>query len=213
MNSSSSHSHSNAHQPKPPAPPKYGRRVLLTLIALPIFHAISYLLDLFLLTELEKQMIHDGTLKGLDWVMFVFSAIMLALLVVFHAVAYYRNDYRRESYLYETSVDRFGHRGADKGMRRYDKILRKEALIVMGIHAAFWFPSALFRMLADLGIGAESVAKVSDVLQEIFVGVAGLYRPFDIPWIGYAIGVVFVPLCYVVIGMFIHRKWDEQQYD
>lgn len=209
MNQSSSRS----HQVKPPAPPRYGRCALMTLIALPIFHALGYLLKLFLLTDLEEQMVKDGTLQGLDWVMFVFSAFMLVLLVVFHTVAYYRNEYRRKAYLYETSVDRFGHRGADRGMRRYDKILRKEALIILGIHAAVWLPSALFRMLADLGVGGEGIAKASELLQQIFIGVAGLYRPFDIPWIGYAIGVVFVPLCYIVAGFFIHRKWDELQYD
>ena len=56
MNQSSSHH----HRPKPPAPPKYGRCVLLTLVSLPVFHAVSYVLDLFLITDLEDQMLKDG---------------------------------------------------------------------------------------------------------------------------------------------------------
>jgi hypothetical protein len=62
-------------------------------------------------------------------------------------------------------------------------------------------------MLVDMKVGGEEIARASELLQQIFNGVTGLYRPFDIPWIGYAIGVIFVPLCYVVIGYFIHRKW------
>jgi hypothetical protein len=203
MNSSSSHH----HRPKPPASPKYGRCALLTLISLPVFHLVSYLLDLFLITDLEEQMIKDGNNTGLDWVMFVFSMLMLTLLVSFRAVNYYRNDYRRDSYQYETSVNRFGNRGAEKNMRRFDKIVCVEALIILGIHAAFWLPSALLRMLTDMSIGGEGLARASELLQEIFVGAAGLYRPFDIPWIGYGIGVVFVPFCYLVITYFVHRKW------
>ena len=203
MNQSSSHH----HRPKPPAPPKYGRCVLLTLVSLPVFHAVSYVLDLFLITDLEDQMLKDGNAEGLDWVMFVFSMIMLAVLVGFRALVYYRDDYRRDSYLYETSVNRFGSRGALQGMRRYDKIRRTEALIIFGIHAVVWLPSALLRMLVDMKVGGAGIARASELLQQIFNGVTGLYRPFDIPWIGYAIGVIFVPLCYVVIGYFIHRKW------
>jgi hypothetical protein len=203
MNSSSSHH----HRPKPLASPKYGRCALLTLISLPIFHAVSYLLDLFLLTDLEDQMIKDGNDKGLGWVMFVFSMLMLTLLVVVRAVIYYRDDYRRESYQYETSVNRFGNRGAEKNMRRFDKIVCVEALIILGIHAALWLPSVLLRMLTDMSIGGKGLARASELLQEIFVGSAGLYRPFGIPWIGYGIGVIFVPLCYLVITYFVHRKW------
>ena len=120
---------------------------------------------------------------------------------------YYRNDYRRDSYQYETSVNRFGNRRAEMNMRRFDKIVCVEALIILGIHAVLWLPSALLRMLADMNVGGEGLARASGLLQEIFVGVAGLYRPFDIPWIGYAIGVVFVPLCYLVAAYFVHRKW------
>lgn len=207
------HHSSHYHQPKPPAPPKYGRCVLVTLISLPLFHAVSYLLDMFLLTALEEQMIKDGNQEGLDWVVFVFSMVMLVLLVVFRATVYYRDDYRRESYLYETSVDRFGHRGADRGMRRYDKIVCKEAVIIMGIHAAVWLPSALLPTLADLDIGSAGLAEASELLGHILIGVTGLYRPLDIPWIGYAIGVVFVPLLYIAVGCFIHRKWQELRDD
>lgn len=206
MNSSSS------RVPRPKSP-KYGRCALLTLISLPVFHGVSYLLNLFLLTQLKDQMILDENQKGLDWVMLVYAACMLVLLVVFRSVIYYRDNYRRECYLYETSVNRFGHRGADKALRRYDGILWKEALIILGIHAAVWMPSALLHTLAQLEVGGAGLASASAVLQEVFVGVAGLYRPFMSAWIGYAIGVVFVPLCYVIVGFFIHRKWSEQSYD
>lgn len=203
MNQSSS----QRHRPKPPASPKYGQCALLTLISLPVFHIVSYLLYLFLITDLEEQMLKDGNGEGLNWVMFVFSMLMLVLLVSFRAVSYYRNDYRREAYQYETSINRFGDRGASKNMRRFDKIVCVEALIILGIHAAFWLPSALLRMLADMSIGGEGLARAAEVIQQIFVGAAGLYRPFGIPWIGYGIGVVFVPLCYLVITFFVHRKW------
>ncbi len=207
------HSSSHYRQPKPPAPPKYGRCVIMTLISLPFFHAVSYLMDMFLLTALEEQMTKDGNLEGLDWVVFVFSMVMLVLLVVFRAAFYYRDEYRRESYLYETSVDRFGHRGADRGMRRYDKIVRREALIIMGIHAAVWLPSALLPTLVDLDVGSVGLAEASKLLGEILIGVTGLYRPFDIPWIGYGIGVVFVPLLYIATGCFIHRRWQDLRED
>lgn len=205
--------HSSSRRSAPPPRPAFKRTVLISLLAVIIFHGISYLMDLFLMTQLENQMIKDKNFEMLDWSMFVFSMTMLVLYVVVRAVLYYQDQDRRKAYIYETSVDRFGRRGALAASRWYDRFLLKETAIVLVIHGILWMPSAVARMLVDMGIGASRVSSVSDVLQSVFVGVAGLYRPFSTPWIGYAIGVCVVSLGYLVSGWIMHRKWDSSQFD
>jgi hypothetical protein len=178
-----------------------------------MFHGISYLMDLFLMTQLEDQMIKDKNFEMLDWSMFVFSMIMVGLYVVVRAVLYYQDQDRHKAYMYETSVDRFGRRGALAASRWYDRFLIKETAILLGVHGILWMPSAVARMLVDMEVGVPQVSAVSDVLQNVFIGVAGLYRPFLTPWAGYAIGICVVSLGYFISGWIIHRKWDSSQLD
>lgn len=205
--------HSSSRRSAPPPRPKFRKTVLSSLLAVVIFHGISCLMDLFLMTQLEDQMIKDKNFDILDWSMFVFSMVMLVLYVVVRAVLYYQDQDRHKAYIYETSVDRFGRRGALAASRWYDRFLLKETAIVLGIHGILWMPSAVAQTLVDMEIGGAGVSAVSGILQSVFVGVAGLYRPFPSPWIGYAIGVCVVSLGYLLSGWIMHRKWDSSQFD
>lgn len=195
------------------SPPQYGKHILRTLLALVIYHAVGFLLYSFLLAPLEEQMIMEQYPDHIIWVAFAYNMLLLTALGIVMGILYYRNEAREKMYLRDTSVDRFGHKWAAKGALRHDLRLLWEALITAGFTAILWLPSILVPFLVKQGTLAGSWTSVAGVLDSMFIGVTGLFHPFDIPWIGYGIGVVYVALLHVVAGFIVHRKWDDHQYE
>lgn len=209
------HSH-EGRSPAPPIKPRYGRLALRTLICLAVYHAVSCLIYRLLFYKLEAQMIIDGTTKGLAWVLFIYAAVTLTVLALITVLLYYRNETRMRAYVYETSVDRFGRRGARAARKRHTVFALKEALLTAGLSALIWLPVTLCLMLAGIRSDMAWVASVSHKLETLFMGVAGLSRPFGdglLVWIGYGIGVIWMFGIRFGGSLLVHRKWDDEYAD
>jgi hypothetical protein len=202
--------------PAPPIKPRYGKLALLTLICLAVYHVLTCLGYRLLFCKLEAQMIIDGTMKELAWVLFAYAIITLAVLTIVTVVLYYRNEARMKAYVYETSVDRFGRRGARAARKRHTGFALREALLTAGLSALIWLPVAVLIMLAGIMTDVAWISWAADKLETLFMGVAGLFRPFAgswLIWIGYFVGVLWVFVLRFLGGLLVHRKWDDEYAD
>lgn len=202
--------------PAPPIKPHYGKLILRTLIYLAVYHVVTCIIDRLLFYKLEDQMLVDGNLKGLAWVLFIYAAITLTILGVITVVLYYRRESRMRAYVYETSVDRFGHRGARAARKRHTGFAAKEALITAGLAALVWLPTAVLLLLVGMGNGTAWIVWLADKLETAFIGAAGLFRLFGngwLLWIGYIIGAAWLFLIRFVGALLVHRKWDDEYSD
>ena len=202
--------------PAPPIKPRFGKLALLTLVCLAVYHAVTCFGYRLLFFKLEAQMIIDGTTNILAWFLFAYAAIMLTVLSCVFVLLYYRNETRMRAYVYETSVDRFGRRGARQAQIRHRGFVLKEALLTAGVSALVWLPAAVLLMLTGIMSDAAWIAFAADKLETLFMGAAGLFCPFVgtwLIWIGYSIGVVWVFLLRFVGGLLVHRKWDDEYVD
>ncbi len=202
--------------PAPPIKPHYGRLALRTLLYLAVYHVVTCIVYRLLFYKLEAQMIIDGTTKGLAWVLFIYAAIMLTVLAVITVVLYFHRESRMRAYVYETSVDRFGRRGARAARKRHRGFAAKEALITAGLSGLIWLPTAVFLLLTGMGNDTAWIVWVADKLETVFIGAAGLFRPFGdgwLIWVGYGIGVVWLFAIRFVGALLVHRKWDDEYAD
>ncbi len=202
--------------PAPPIKPRYGKHVLITLICLVVYHILTCLGYRLLFNKLEAQMIIDGTTNILAWVLFGYAFITLTVLSIVTVMLYYRNETRMKAYVYETSADRFGRRGALVARKRHTGFALREALLTAGLSALIWLPTAGMIMLAGIMTDVAWISWVADKLETLFMGVAGLFRPFGgtwLIWLGYGAGVVWVFVLRFAGGLLVHRKWDDEYVD
>ena len=76
-----------------------------SLIFMIIYHAVTWLLYVMIMSPLENQMIGDEREPIYRFVMFGFSVLTLLIISVVMAVVYHKNGDRKRAYLAATSVE------------------------------------------------------------------------------------------------------------
>ena len=89
-----------------------------SLIFMIIYHAVTWLLYVMIMSPLENQMVGDEREPIYRFVMFGFSVLTLLIISVVMAVVYHKNGDRKRAYLAATSVEIRGEENVAEGVSR-----------------------------------------------------------------------------------------------
>ena len=144
-----------------------GVRSLLFMI---IYHAVTWLLYIMIMSPLENQMVGDEREPIYRFVMFGFSALTLLILSVVMAVFYHKNGDRKRAYLAATSVEIRGAENVAEGVSRYRKLALTEAIISTAVAAVLWLIPAIFYTAALNSSGMGYGYADAWGIEQFFVG-------------------------------------------
>ena len=123
----------NTPSPAPtyrPEKPNHVRTGVKTLFFMAIYHAVTWLLYVLIMSPVENQMLGDEHEPEYRMVMFGFSLLTLLVIAIVMTVFYFKNGDRKRAYLAATSVEVRGEGSIAEGFARelVSKIqnLRKE---------------------------------------------------------------------------------------
>ena len=185
-----------------------GVRSLLFMI---IYHAVTWLLYIMIMSPLENQMVGDEREPIYRFVMFGFSALTLLILSVVMAVFYHKNGDRKRAYLAATSVEIRGAENVAEGVSRYRKLALTEAIISTAVAAVLWLIPAIFYTAALNSSGMGYGYADAWGIEQFFVGAMGFFQPFQNAWVGLLLGMG-VLFCFHWFGrLFSHKSWEENR--
>lgn len=185
-----------------------GVRSLLFMI---IYHAVTWLLYIMIMSPLENQMVGDEREPIYRFVMFGFSALTLLILSVVMAVFYHKNGDRKRAYLAATSVEIRGAENVAEGVSRYRKLALTEAIISTTVAAVLWLIPAIFYTAALNSSGMGYGYADAWGIEQFFVGAMGFFQPFQNAWVGLLLGMG-VLFCFHYFGrLFSHKSWAENR--
>ena len=185
-----------------------GVRSLLFMI---IYHAVTWLLYIMIMSPLENQMVGDEREPIYRFVMFGFSALTLLILSVVMAVFYHKNGDRKRAYLAATSVEIRGAENVAEGVSRYRKLALTEAIISTAVAAVLWLIPAIFYTAALNSSGMGYGYADAWGIEQFFVGAMGFFQPFQNAWVGLLVGMG-VLFCFHWFGrLFSHKNWEENR--
>lgn len=185
-----------------------GVRSLLFMI---IYHAVTWLLYIMIMSPLENQMVGDEREPIYRFVMFGFSALTLLILSVVMAVFYHKNGDRKRAYLAATSVEIRGAENVAEGVSRYRKLALTEAIISTAVAAVLWLIPAIFYTAALNSSGMGYGYADAWGIEQFFVGAMGFFQPFQNAWVGLLVGMAIL-FCFHWFGrLFSHKSWEENR--
>ena len=185
-----------------------GVRSLLFMI---IYHAVTWLLYIMIMSPLENQMVGDEREPIYRFVMFGFSALTLLILSVVMAVFYHKNGDRKRAYLAATSVEIRGAENVAEGVSRYRKLALTEAIISTAVAAVLWLIPAIFYTAALNSSGMGYGYADAWGIEQFFVGAMGFFQPFQNAWVGLLVGMAIL-FCFHYFGrLFSHKSWAENR--
>jgi hypothetical protein len=191
--------------------PQYVRSGVFSLFLLGCYHLISWILYTFLLTTLENQMIGDEHEPQYRFVMFGFSLITLVALAAVSYVFYLKNGNRKRAFLAATSVEERPGEDISDGYREYRHAAFYETVISTAITALVWLPSAIFYTAALASSGMGYGYADAWFVESFFVGVIGLYQPFQNAWVGGFLGLLLLGACGYFGRLYAHATWDKHR--
>lgn len=185
-----------------------GVRSLLFMI---IYHAVTWLLYIMIMSPLENQMVGDEREPIYRFVMFGFSALTLLILSVVMAVFYHKNGDRKRAYLAATSVEIRGAENVAEGVSRYRKLALTEAIISTAVAAVLWLIPAIFYTAALNSSGMGYGYADAWGIEQFFVGAMGFFQPFQNAWVGLLVGMAIL-FCFHWFGrLYSHKNWAENR--
>ena len=185
-----------------------GVRSLLFMI---IYHAVTWLLYIMIMSPLENQMVGDEREPIYRFVMFGFSALTLLILSVVMAVFYHKNGDRKRAYLAATSVEIRGAENVAEGVFRYRKLALTEAIISTAVAAVLWLIPAIFYTAALNSSGMGYGYADAWGIEQFFVGAMGFFQPFQNAWVGLLVGMAIL-FCFHWFGrLYSHKNWAENR--
>lgn len=185
-----------------------GVRALLFMI---IYHAVTWLLYIMIMSPLENQMVGDEREPIYRFVMFGFSVLTLLILSVVMAVFYHKNGDRKRAYLAATSVEIRGAENVAEGVSRYRKLALTEAIISTAVAAALWLIPAIFYTAALNSSGMGYGYAEAWGIEQFFVGAMGFFQPFRNAWVGLLLGMAIL-FCFHWFGRsYSHKNWAENR--
>ena len=134
----------------PPAPayrpekPNHVRTAVKTLFFMAIYHAVSWLLYICIMSPIENQMLGDEHEPEYRMVMFGFSLVTLLVIAIVMSVFYFKNGDRKRAFLAATSVEVRGEGSTAEGFARYRKLALTEAIVCTATTAFLWLIPAGF---------------------------------------------------------------------
>lgn len=185
-----------------------GVRSLLFMI---IYHAVTWLLYVMIMSPLENQMVGDEREPIYRFVMFGFSVLTLLIISVVMAVIYHKNGDRKRAYLAATSVEIRGEENVAEGTTRYRKLALTEAIISTAVAAALWLIPAIFYTAALSSSGMGYGYADAWGIEQFFVGAMGFFQPFQNAWVGLLVGMAIL-FCFHWFGrLYSHKNWSENR--
>ena len=176
-----------------------------------IYHAVTWLLYIMIMSPLENQMVGDEREPIYRFVMFGFSVLTLLILSVVMAVVYHKNGDRKRAYLAATSVEIRGAENVAEGASRYRKLALTEAIISTAVAAVLWLIPAIFYTAALSSSGMGYGYADAWGIEQFFVGAMGFFQPFRNAWVGLLVGMAIL-FCFHWFGrLFSHKNWAENR--
>lgn len=182
-----------------------------SLIFMIIYHAVTWLLYVMIMSPLENQMVGDEREPIYRFVMFGFSALTLLILSVVMAVFYHKNGDRKRAYLAATSVEIRGAENVAEGVSRYRRLALTEAIISTAVAAVLWLIPAIFYTAALNSSGMGYGYADAWGIEQFFVGAMGFFQPFQNAWVGLLVGMAIL-FCFHWFGrLYSHKNWAENR--
>ena len=191
--------------------PQYVRGGALHLLLLGCYHLITWILYTFLLTTLENQMIGDEHEPQYRWVMFGFSFITMVVLAVVCFVLYLKNGNRKRAFLAATSTEERPGEDVTDGFREYRNAAWKETVVSTVLTALVWLPSAIIYTAALASSGMGYGYADAWFIETFFVGVIGLYQPFQNAWVGGLLGLILLGVSSYLGRLYAHANWNKNR--
>ena len=182
-----------------------------SLIFMIIYHAVTWLLYVMIMSPLENQMVGDEREPIYRFVMFGFSVLTLLIISVVMAVVYHKNGDRKRAYLAATSVEIRGEENVAEGTTRYRKLALTEAIISTAVAAVLWLIPAIFYTAALNSSGMGYGYADAWGIEQFFVGAMGFFQPFQNAWVGLLVGMAIL-FCFHWFGrLYSHKNWAENR--
>ena len=182
-----------------------------SLIFMIIYHAVTWLLYVMIMSPLENQMVGDEREPIYRFVMFGFSVLTLLIISVVMAVVYHKNGDRKRAYLAATSVEIRGEENVAEGVSRYRKLALTEAIASTAVAAALWLIPAIFYTAALNSSGMGYGYADAWGIEQFFVGAMGFFQPFQNAWVGLLVGMAIL-FCFHWLGrLYSHKSWAENR--
>ncbi len=185
-----------------------GVRVLLFMI---IYHAVTWLLYIMIMSPVENQMLGDEHEPEYRFVMFGFSLVTLLVIAIVMSVFYFKNGDRKRAFLSATSVEVRGEGNTSEGFTRYRKLALTEAIICTAVTAFLWLLPAGFYTAALASSGMGFGYAEAWFLEVFFVGAMGFFQPFQNAWVGLLLAMAIL-FCFHYFGrLYSHKSWNDNR--
>ena len=197
-----------AYHPEKPNHVKTGVKVLFFMM---IYHAVTRLLYAVIMSPLQNQMVGDEHEREYRFVMFTFSLLTLAIFALIMTVIYFKNGDRKRAYLAATSIEIRGAENVAEGISRYRRIALLEAIISTAVTAVLWLiPACFYTVAMNLSGQGYGYAQAWGI-EAFFVGVVGLFQPFQNAWAGWLLGLAIFFCVHYFGRLFSHKNWHNNR--
>ena len=191
-----------------PEKPNYVRTGLKALFFIGIYHVATWLLYSIIMSPIENHMVLDEHEPQYRFVMLGFSLLTLVILSIVTSVFYFKNGDRKRGYLAATSVELRGAEHVAEGAARYRKLALVEAIISTAVAAVLWLIPAGFYTAALASSGMGYGYANAWFIETFFVGVIGLFQPFQNAWIGMLLGLAILFCFHYFCRIYSHKSWE-----
>lgn len=198
----------------PPAPtyrpekPNHVRTAVKTLFFMTIYHAVTWLLYICIMSPIENQMLGDEHEPEYRMVMFGFSLVTLLVIAIVMSVFYFKNGDRKRAFLAATSVEVRGEGNIAEGFARYSKLALTEAIICTAATAFLWLIPAGFYTAAFNASGMGFGYGEAWFVELFFVGAVGFFQPFRNAWIGLLLAMAILFCFHYFCRIYAHKSWN-----
>lgn len=191
-----------------PEKPNHVRTGVKTLFFMVIYHAVTWLLYVLIMSPVENQMLGDEHEPEYRFVMFGFSVVTLLVIAIVMAVFYHKNGDRKRAYLAATSVEVRGEGNTDEGYARYRKLAMVEAIVCTAVTAFLWLIPAGFYTAALNSSGMGYGYAEAWGIETFFVGVIGFFQPFQNAWPGMLLALAILFCIHYFGRLYSHKSWN-----
>lgn len=191
-----------------PEKPNHVRTGVKTLFFMVIYHAVTWLLYVLIMSPVENQMLGDEHEPEYRFVMFGFSVVTLLVIAIVMAVFYHKNGDRKRAYLAATSVEVRGEGNTDEGYARYRKLAMVEAIVCTAVTAFLWLIPAGFYTAALNSSGMGYGYAEAWGIETFFVGVIGFFQPFQNAWLGMLLALAILFCIHYFGRLYSHKSWN-----
>ena len=198
----------------PPAPayrpekPNHVRTAVKTLFFMMIYHAVTWLLYICIMSPIENQMLGDEHEPEYRMVMFGFSLVTLLVISIVMSVFYFKNGDRKRAFLAATSVEVRGEGSIAEGFARYRKLALTEAIVCTVVTAFLWLIPAGFYTAALNASGMGFGYGEAWFVELFFVGAMGFFQPFQNAWVGLLLAMAILFCFHYFCRIYAHKSWN-----